>query len=106
VKTESNFPASIIWLTGCSALIYWRDEADDVFGDHIEFGGSYAPSAHELRRRVFLQNDPVHTTNLMAFMKEHLAFVQNRVGGPERFREVCLTHVDEALVDQMHTMLL
>lgn len=42
----------------------------------------------------------------MTFMKEHLAFVQNRVGGPEMFREVCLTHVDEALVDQMHTMML
>ena len=39
-------------------------------------------------------------------MKEHLAFVQSKVGGAEAFREVCLSHVDEALVDQMHTMLL
>jgi hypothetical protein len=38
-------------------------------------------------------------------MKDHLAFVQNKVGGVERFREVCLSHVDGALVDQMHTML-
>ena len=42
----------------------------------------------------------------MAYMKEHLAFVQSKVGGAEAFREVCLSHVDEALVDQMHTMLL
>jgi len=79
---------------------------DDVFGDHVDFGGSYAPSAHDGRRRIFLQNDPVHTTNLMAYMKEHLAFVQSEVGGADTFREVCLSHVDEALVDQMHTMLL
>jgi len=42
----------------------------------------------------------------MAYMKEHLAFVQSEVGGADTFREVCLSHVDEALVDQMHTMLL
>lgn len=42
----------------------------------------------------------------MAFMKEHLALVQANVGGPEMFREVCIRTVDEALVDQMHTMLL
>ena len=93
-------------LTG-SALIYWQDEAENIFSDETDFGGgSYAPSAHDRRKRVFLQNDPVHTTNLMAFMKEHLAFVQTEVGGVERFREVYLSGVDEALVDQMHTMLL
>ena len=86
-----------------SALIYWRDEAED---DGTDFGGSYAPSAHDRRKRVFLQNDPVHTTNLMTFMKEHLALVQANVGGVEVFKEVCLRNVDDALVDQMHTMLL
>jgi hypothetical protein len=42
----------------------------------------------------------------MAFMKEHLMFVQNNVGGVEMFRKVYLSNVDEALVDQMQTMLL
>jgi hypothetical protein len=84
-------------------LIYWRDEEED---DNTDFGGSYAPSAHDRRKRIFLQNDPVHTTNLMTFMKEHLGLVQTNVGGAELFREVCLRNVDEALVDQMHTMLL
>jgi hypothetical protein len=90
----------------CSALIYWRDEEEDAFGDDADFGGSYTPSAHDRRKKLFLQHDPVHTTNLMTFMKEHLALVQNKVGGAEMFREVCLRNVDDALVDQMHTMLL
>jgi hypothetical protein len=38
-------------------------------------------------------------------MKEHLAVVEAHVGGVEAFREVCLRNVDEALVDQMNTML-
>jgi hypothetical protein len=42
----------------------------------------------------------------MAFMKEHLALMQRNMGGAENFREVCMRTVDEALVDQMHTMLL
>src|SRR5271154_6811026 len=54
-------------LTNVSALIYWQDEAEDSFGD--DFGVSYAPSAHDRRKRLLLQNDPVHTTNLMIFMK-------------------------------------
>src|SRR5579859_5680032 len=43
----------------CSALICWRSEEDDGGSD---FGGSYASSPHDLRKRAFLQNDPVHTT--------------------------------------------
>jgi hypothetical protein len=88
-----------------SALIYWRDEEDDN-ADFGDFGGSYATSAHDRRKRSFLLKDPVHTTNLMTFMKEHLGLVQTNVGGVELFQEVCLRNVDEALVDQMHTMLL
>ena len=93
----------ILCPTDVSALIYWREE--DVNRDDPDFGGSYAPSAHDRRKLVFLQNDPVHTTNLMVFMREHLALVQTELG-VQNFREVCLRHVDEALVDQMHTILL
>lgn len=74
-------------------------------GEYENFGGSYASSAHDRRRTVFLQNDPVHTTVLSTFMKEHLAVVEAHVGGVGAFREVCLRNVDEALVDQMNTML-
>jgi hypothetical protein len=89
-----------------SALIYWRDEADDVFGDDANFGGSYEQSAHDRRKYLFLQNDPVHTTHLMTFVKEHLSLVQTNVGGLENFREICLRNVDGALIDQMQTMLM
>jgi hypothetical protein len=83
-------------------LIYWRNGEEDT----TESGGDYAPSANDRRTRLFLQNDPVHTTNLMTYMKEHLALAQTTVGGPEVFREVCLRNVDDALVDQMNTMFL
>lgn len=86
-----------------SALVYWRNEEEE---DTIEFGVDYAPSATVRRRRLFLQNDPVHTTNLMTFMKEHLTLAQTTVGGAEVFREVCLRNVDDALVEQMNTMFL
>jgi hypothetical protein len=89
-----------------SALIYWRDEAEDTLEDRTDFGGSYAPSAHDRRKRIFLQNDPVHNTNLLSFMKEHLVQVQLKVGGAEVFKEVCLKNVDDALVDQMNTLLI
>ena len=94
------------YVTDLSALIYWRDEAEDAFEGYANFGGSYAPSPHDRRKMMFLQHDPVHTTNLMAFMKEHLALVQNKMGGVDAFREFCMRNVDEALVDQMRTMLL
>jgi len=87
-----------------SALIYWRNEEEEE--DSSDFGGTYAPSANDRRKRLFLQNDPVHTTNLLNFMKEHLALAQANIGGVDNFREVCLRNVDEALVDQMNTMFL
>jgi hypothetical protein len=86
-----------------SALIYWHDEEGS---DSNEFGGSYASSAHERRKRVFLQHDPVHTTKLKEFINENLGRVEANVGGAERFQEGYLTNVDDALVDQMRTMLL
>jgi len=55
---------------------------------------------------VFLQNDPVHTTNLQTFIRDQLEAVQSKLGGVEAFREICLRNVDQALVDQMNTMLL
>ena len=87
-----------------SALIYWDEDEDE--DDSAFTGTSYAPSAHERRKRLLLQNDPVHATNLMAFIKEHLALMQNNMGGPDRFREDCLRNVDDALIDQMNTMFL
>jgi hypothetical protein len=42
----------------------------------------------------------------MTFIREHLALVQAKVGGPEVFRDGWLRHVDAALLDQMNTMLL
>jgi len=86
-----------------SALIYWRNEEEE---DTFEFGVHYAPSATDRRRRLFLQNDPVHTTNLMTFMKDHLTLAQTTLGGAEVFREVCLRNMDDALVEQMNTMFL
>lgn len=88
-----------------SALIYWRNEEEEE-EDSSDFGGNYAPSAHDRRKRLFLQHDPVHTTNLLTFMKEHLTLAQANIGGVDNFREVCLRNVDEALVDQMNTMFL
>lgn len=86
-----------------SALIYWHDEEDS---DGTEFGGNYATSAHERRKRVFLQNDPVHNTKLKEFVNENLGRVETNVGGPEKFQEGYLRNVDDALIEQMRTMLL
>lgn len=92
--------------TDFSALIYWSNENDDDYGDWDALGGIYAKSPHEKRRFLLLQKDPLHTTNLMRFIQEHLTLAQASVGGVEAFRAVYLQNVDEALVDQMNTVLL
>lgn len=93
---------TLLYISDFSALIYWQDEELD----NGDFGGSYAPSAHEKRKRIFLQHDPVHTTNLKAFVKETLAFVEENVGGAELFQERFLSRTDEALVDELQSTLL
>lgn len=76
-----------------------------LVGPEGDFGGSYAPSAYDRRKRELLLMDPVHRTNLMTFMKEQLELLQKSLG-KNLFAEICGNNVDEALLDQMHTMLM
>lgn len=74
------------------ALVYWthpngEDQADTT--------------AEASRIRRLSQVDPVHTTQLLPFIKQHLHRLEQRSGGAKRFRENLLAKVDTALLEQM-----
>ncbi|CAJ0650514.1 12985_t:CDS:10 [Entrophospora sp. SA101] len=79
---------------GGDALVYWQEDS----GEDEEFT---IPEAK--RKRILLQNDPIHTTNLIQFIHLKLKECETINGGAEMFRINYLSKVDDALLDQLNT---
>lgn len=62
-------------------------------------GGTVAPEAPEdIRRRELIYSDPVHTVNLISFIREHLQGIITACGGSEAFQTDWLINVDRDVV--------
>ncbi|KAF1955056.1 ARM repeat-containing protein [Byssothecium circinans] len=92
-----------------SLIVAWTDMLaelldgmDDASADCLywpEEPGPYQPAEPEApedaRKRQLIYSDPVHQTNLVAFVREHLQEAIRAAGGEERFREEWLGNVDK-----------
>ncbi|CAI2186080.1 9163_t:CDS:10, partial [Funneliformis geosporum] len=81
---------------GGDALVYWQEE----YVGKNEIDDSDA-SPETKRKRVLLQRDPIHTTNLIQFINLKIGECEALNGGSEMFRQNYLSRVDNTLLDQL-----
>ncbi|CAG8586179.1 1331_t:CDS:10 [Paraglomus brasilianum] len=80
---------------GGDALIYWREESKN---DDEE-------SADSKRKRMLLQRDPIHTTNLIQYIQMKFSESEQLNGGAEAFQRDYVSKVDSTLLDQVNSLM-
>lgn len=53
----------------------------------------------DVRRRDMIYTDPVHTVNIITFIRDHLQHAIETCGGQDRFREEWLVNVDREVIE-------
>ncbi|CAG8528258.1 11592_t:CDS:10 [Ambispora leptoticha] len=85
---------------GGDALVYWEHEPNE----NKEFVNE-EETAETKRRRALLQQDPVHSTNLIQYIQAKLTECETLNGGPDLFRRQYLASIDNDLLDQFYSLM-
>ncbi|KAG9306619.1 hypothetical protein G9A89_004816 [Geosiphon pyriformis] len=85
---------------GGDALVYWQEDPRD----NTEFEND-EETAETKRRRLLLQRDPVHNTNMIQYIRQKLAECESLNGGPDVFRQLYINGIDPSLLDQLYGFL-
>ncbi|CAG8494007.1 26063_t:CDS:10, partial [Racocetra persica] len=79
---------------GGDTLVYWQEEYSIESDEHDD-------TPETKRRRALLQRDPIHTTNLIRYIRTKIAECEAINGGSQLFNQNYIRTVDSTLLGQL-----
>ncbi|RIB09431.1 armadillo-type protein [Gigaspora rosea] len=86
---------------GGDTLVYWQEEYSIESG----VGGEHDETPETKRKRALLQRDPIHTTNLIQYIRTKIAECEAINGGSQLFNQNYIRTVDSTLLDQLSELM-
>ncbi|CAG8587839.1 13785_t:CDS:2, partial [Cetraspora pellucida] len=82
---------------GGDTLVYWREEYSIESDERDD-------TPETKRKRALLQRDPIHTTNLIQYIRTKIAECEAINGGSQLFNQNYIRTVDSTLLDQLNVV--
>ncbi|CAG8596026.1 7001_t:CDS:10 [Dentiscutata erythropus] len=86
---------------GGDTLVYWQEEYSIESG----VGDEHDDTPETKRKRALLQRDPIHTTNLIQYIRTKIAECEAINGGSQLFNQNYIRTVDSILLDQLNGLM-